>query len=252
MNYEDPMQRKRRRLILLSAAAVLLGVFVAAFLAVQNRQPVHTVSIRDIGQCSPRINGSVTAGLESDLYRYVKAGNDYNHLSTLPKYSAKLRAGSCTQKGSHTSIGVNGQDQAVKISSAIVDIPDAKQSWRITYNWIPRGESINTDLGTPQVECLPEKDLVYGTFQCDKLLSKLRYGTDKYDPILPYMPYSGAGFDLEYNPDTRQVTAIIYIPAKQRDNQVLLNNSKAIVPYWFEHRGLDINSYAVVYNIQYQ
>lgn len=252
MNYEYPVQRKRHRLILLSAAAVLLAVFAAAFLAVQNRQPAHTVSIRDVGQCSPRINGGVTAGLERDLYGYVKAANNYNHLATLTRYTAKLRSGSCTQKESQTSVGVNEKDQTVKTSSVTVDIPGAKQSWRITYGWILRGEKINTDLGTLQVECLPEKDLIYGTFQCNKVLSKLRYGTDKYDPILPYMPYNGAGFDLKYNPTTRQVTATIYIPFRERNNQTLLTNDKAIIPYWFKHRGLDINTYTVVYNIQYQ
>lgn len=214
-------------------------------------QPNGTVYITNLSSCTPNINKAVVDELFSSTYGLVTEANTYNRASTAPKYTASIRSGSCKQTSQNSSPGYDGNTQLVKTSSITLDIPEAKQSWKLSFDWVI-SEDINTDLGTIIPECLPPESLLYGDFNCYKILSLKEYGTDKYDPILQYMPYTGSGFDLSYAPEAKTVTAIIYIPTEEMNNQELIQNSKDIVPYWFEHRGLNIGSYTVIYKIIYQ
>jgi hypothetical protein len=237
------------RVILIAVALVVLLVF---FVLRTKPAPDKTVVISGMSQCSSGIDGGVVDHLGLTLYGYVRAANNYNHRATLPYYKAAVRQGSCQQKNHRTITGANGRDIEVSTSSAIVDIPDAKQSWGITYDWAKKGDADQTDLGALQPTCLSEDQLRYGSFGCSSVVSIVKYGTPYYDPILQYVPYDGSGFKLEYDPKTKHVTATMQIPAEEKGNTALIQNDEAIIPYWFEHRGLDISKYNVTYTIQYQ
>jgi hypothetical protein len=244
------MTNRRLKLLgLLAAGTVLLVVLFG----LQSRSaPQKTVIISGVGDCSSNIDPSIISKLGTTLYSYVVVGNDYKHRSSASTYRGAVRDGSCRQEHSNSTKGSNGAKLIVKTSSVIVDIPDAKQSWMFRYDWVKRGDAGKTDLGTLQPSCLTADELLYGDFGCDKVLSLVKYGTADYDPILQYIPYSGDGFSLDYSPPTRQVYATIIIPANQRGNTELIQNNEAIIPYWFEHRGLDINKYQISYNVVYQ
>ncbi len=182
--------------------------------------------------------------MEETIYSYIKQANDYNKKDTLPKYTSEIRKDSCKTKES-TVAGVKGK---LKSTTIILDVAEAKQSWKISYEWYT-GKAPATVVNGATAECVSKQEQIYGDFNCEKILSKATYGTDKYDSILQYMPYTGQGFDLAYDADTKTVTATITVPAKDINNAVLIQNNKNAVPLWFAHRKLDITKYTVNYTV---
>lgn len=245
---------KRKSLILLSIVVlVVVAVLLSAFRINSGETSANKiVTIEGIDQCSSGINKNTATTAGTTLYGYVTLANDQNGVTSLPSYTATVRKGSCQQKADHTVDDGSGNQQKVKTSSLIVDISQAKQSWKITYDWVADGADSLTDIGTITPECLASNNLIYGDFGCAKVLNIQKYGTANYDPILQYVPYPGDGFTLDYDSESREVAATILMPVDQKDNQELLQNNEAVVPYWFEHRGLDINKYKVIYAVVYQ
>lgn len=249
----DIEARRRKQLIAILAIIFLLlvgVVIVIAYIqAVNDKNKPNAVYIANLSACSPGMQKSIEDSLRTNMYDSIKAANDYNKKDTLKNYSASIREGSCKEETQE--ITEFGATTNLKITTAILDIPDAQQSWGITYNWLPNGKEVRVDLGdviTPY--CLEEKDLIYGTFNCEKVLSLVEHGTDKVDPILSYVPYSGSGFTIDYDPETKVVTATIQLRASEQDNQELITNLKKEVEYWFSSRNLTMSSYTVNYTYE--
>ncbi|MCA9327358.1 hypothetical protein KDA14_02400 [Candidatus Saccharibacteria bacterium] len=241
-----------RRYITLVGALLLVSIVGFVVYSMFSQKPEKNVVIIDgITDCSHNIKGAIVDGIQSDLYAAVKKANEYNKVDTAELYHGSIRSGTCKTAEPNTVPAVDDEEQTIQSSSAIVDIPDAKQSWQISYNWVFKNEAIRTDLGHLRYSCVADTELKYGDFKCVNIISLEQYGTDKYDPILPYMPYSGEGFDLVFDPETKHVTATFEESASQQDNQALAENDKAIIPYWFEKRGLDINKYTIEYKFVY-
>lgn len=243
---------KQIKVLIISGVGGLL--FIMAIIGIvtivnqiNDRNKKDAIYISNLSSCSQNMQKPLEESMRTNMYNQIKAANDYNKKETLPRYESVIRDGSCTETDL-TSNSINGKESKSKETVAILDIPEAQQSWKITYHWVKDGEPILTDLGTIVTPtCLAKEELVYGDFNCEKILSLAQYGTDKYDPILQYMPYEGKGFELTYNPDTREVNAVIVVRPSQKDNQELLKNLQGQVEYWFSYRKLDINSYNVKY-----
>lgn len=243
----------RKSLVLFCIGLVALAVLATVFSVLFGKASASKiVVIEGIEKCSSGIGQSVITSAGTTLYGFVVQANDYNKTSSLETYRAKVRPDSCQQDGSNDVQNANGDQQTVRTSSAIVDIAAAKQSWKITYDWVADNDSPGVDLGTITPTCLKSDELVYGDFGCSAVLNLQKYGTTNYDPILQYTPYSGDGFTLDYDPKTREVAVTILMPADQKNNSELLENNKAIIPYWFQHRNLDIHKYTVTYSVKYQ
>lgn len=242
---------KRNRTLILAGVIgftiLVIGVIVAAYInQLNDNSKSNAVYISNLDSCSKNMQKELKDSMRTNMYTTIKAANDYNKKETPPTYEAVIREGTC-EESSYTTSDM-GTQTSVKKTTAILDIPDAQQSWNIEYHWMPNGDPITTDLGeviTPS--CLEKDKLIYGEFNCEKVMTLRMYGTDKPDPILRYMPYAGKGFRLSYNPDTKAISAIIEVRASQKDNQKLINNLKGQVEYWFSYRQLDINNYTVTY-----
>lgn len=233
------MQKKQLLIILLIIG--LLTILIIAFF--QNKES-SKLTIIGLDKCSRNINKDVRKGMEETIYSYIKLANDYNKKDTLPAYKAEIRKNSCQTQQSD----VGGVKDKHKSTTIILDVPGAKQSWKISYDWYT-GKAPDTVINGAAAECVAKEELIYGDFNCEKIISKAEYGTDKYDPILQYMPYSGPAFDLTYNPDTKEVVAKIIVSAEDLNNAVLIQNDKNAVLYWFKHRKLDPNSYTITYQV---
>lgn len=247
-----PSTSRQRRLHPAAFVALFLLIAVLLFVVLRPKNPLpnNSVHITNLNDCTKGISQAVENEISTEIYTLVGFTNQYNKLDTPPKYSATIRDGTCKEVARGDVAGYTENTQLVKTTDIILDIPDAKQSWSLRFDWVS-DRKVEVDLGEIIPSCLPTELLRYGDFKCVNVLSLKRYGTDKYDPILPYMPYSGAGFDLAFDPEVKKVTATIYIPTKEQGNQELVENDKAIIPYWFEKRGLDINKYTIEYNIVY-
>lgn len=245
-------QSRRTKSIIIGSVAVFVIVIVAAIITAvvsntADRNRENSVYISNLESCSKNMQKGLQESMRTNMYTTIKSANEYNNKSSLPVYTATLREGSCEEEDIPALEG----DGTIKESKAIIDIPEAQQSWAITYHWLPNGEEITSDLGTiVKPSCLEKSQLIYGDFNCEKIISLAEYGTDKPDPILPYMPYTGGGFTLDYNPENREVEAIILLRKSQKDNKELVDNLKAQVEYWFSKRDLNIADYKVLYSTQ--
>lgn len=229
--------------------SVIIGIIsIVAFVNWQKDiNKTEAIYISNLDSCSNNMKESLQESMRTNMYDTIKMANDYNKQETLPRYEAVLREGTCAEKDISIS-GIDNQEADIKETTAILDIPEAKQSWDIVYHWVPNGTDVTTDLGTIITpRCLSEEKLIYGDFKCENIMSLREFGTDQYDPILQYMPYTGAGFTLEYTPDTKAVEATIVVRPSDKNNKTLQNNLKAQVVYWFSYRKLDITAYKVSY-----
>jgi len=243
--------KRVKNLIFITVVAIvaIIAVVVVVNLinAANDKNKKDAIYISNLSSCSSNMQKSLEDSMRANMYITIQSANEYNKKETLPRYESVIRDGSCTEKDISIG-GIDGKKADIKESVAILDIPEAKQSWTITYHWVENGTPITTDLGTIVIpSCVPKEKLIYGDFNCEKIMSLAEYGTDKYDAILQYMPYTGKGFDLSYNPDTKAVAAEIIVQPSQINNQELLTNLRGQVEYWFTHRKLDINSYTVTY-----
>lgn len=242
----------KQRLLLVSIL-VLTIVALLSYLAIKpDAAPTKSIRISGLSSCSKNIDQKVVDNLGVTLYGLVLTTNNYNKAKTLPNYDGQARSNSCEQRDAHTVVGDNGRKINVLTSSVIVDVPDPKQSWRITYDWLESGDASKIDFGILTPQCITSNELRYGNFNCTKAYNLYTYGTPDYDPILQYMPYTGEGFKLSYDPKNRSVLATINVPVSQKDNQELIQNNEAVVPYWFEYRKLDITKYNVAYTVSYE
>lgn len=225
------------------AGIVILLVAVGTLMTLFLRKPgENSVVISNLGSCAKNINPQVTANLNQQIYSYVKSANDYNQVASKASYKAVVREGSCRQVDTNTSA-----NNTVISSSAILDIPDAKQSWNIKWAWVPKSQTLATDIGSATAECLPANELIYGDFHCISVLSLLQYGTPYYDPILKYVPYSGDSFNIKYSPKNKAVTVTILVPQVWASDPAVAKNIESAVPQWFTQNGLVISNYTVSY-----
>jgi hypothetical protein len=238
-----------KRIIFFIVTFLLLIIVVISVLVLMqsNNKSTPQVQITNLDSCSENMKVSLEDLMNTTVYRYIEAANNHNNEETARDYSAEIREGSCQEDTIQTK-GTNGSFD-IKETTVILDIPDAKQSWEMIYHWQTENEERGTDLGTvATLNCLPIEKLKYGDFNCDSVVSLMKYGTAKSDPILQYMPYTGAGFNLTYNPDTREVAAEITLRGSQMNNEELKANLRTQVEYWFTKRNLDMTTYTVTYS----
>lgn len=240
----------RKKIIIISFLATI--TIVALIIAGNHRtQPSNIVYIKGLNECSKDLDSERLGAIGGDLYNYVALANTYNKIKSMPTYMANVIEGTCQKKMNAPVKGNDGSQVTVNTTTATVDIPGAKQSWLVTFDWVARDSNV-IDVGSLEASCPTSTNVTFRTFHCKEVLSLQKYGTPNYDPILEYMPYSGEGFDLSYSPDSRTVVVSINIPSAQRGNQELIDNTEAIIPYWFQKRNLDINKYTVTYRVLYQ
>ena len=235
------------KLLLPIILAMSLLVGVVLYIFYQNDDQLNTVAITNIQICSRNIDPATLNDLEKTVYGIVKVGNDYNKKQTAKHYEATIREKSCETKN-FTVKTSSGKKSDISNSTILIDIPKAEQSWIFSYDWFVKDSPVDTGINGATPKCPTKEQLKYGDFNCERILSLGAYDTDRVDPILQYMPYYGAGFRLEYNPDTKTVSVIILPPPGTKDVAAFTENTKAIIPYWFQKRGLDQSKYRVLYN----
>lgn len=238
---------KNRKFLIGLVIVTLFSVVLVITFVSRSAQQKNTVNITNLESCTKNINTEVKKSISKDLYAAIISANEYNKRHSSDTYTATVRQNSCKQVENETK-GYSGALQTVYTTTFTADIPGGKQSWKLTFDWVTNKDSIDTDLGHLKTECLPVSELKFGDFKCENIVTLRQYGTDKPDPILQYMPYTGAGFAMEYNADTKTVTVNFDPPTDIKDIPAFIQNTKEVMPYWFQKRGLDMSKYKVEYS----
>lgn len=232
----------RAKFILIVLSIFIILIAGVSFLANRGNTDEGRVTISNLGDCSPHINSVVASQISTTMYMFVERANDYNQRHNEAGYTGIFRDGSC-----HTE--TTNETKKIFRTTAILDIPEAKQSWDVGYSWTSAKGTPQIDLGTIEPTCLSASKLRYGDFKCQSVTSLIMYGTDKYDPILKYVPYNGDSFDLTYDPDTKTISAAVFVRPNDANNTVLIENVKSAVPIWIQQKGLNPSDYTIKYRV---
>ena len=176
MSDEERLIRNRKRVLLVSAIGfvvlVILSVFMAHFANINQK-----VFVKGLDDCLTELRPSDKEIVLKRLFTRVKDQNDTNGKGSENSYDAVVRDGSC-----RTEEAVD-DGQSYVAANFIMDIESLKYSFRIRYDYIPKNKEVNkksyADLGTVNVYCLDEKDMIYPDFGC----SKSPLSLEEPDPI---------------------------------------------------------------------
>lgn len=232
----------RTKLALVVLAVLVVLIASVSFLVSRSNINEGRVTISNLTDCSPGINEVVVSQISTTMYMFVERANDYNQRRNEAGYTGAFRDGSCRTE-------TTNETKNTFQTTAILDIPQAKQSWDVVYGWTSTKGNPQIDLGTIEPTCLPGSQLRYGDFKCQNVTSLIAYGTDKYDPILKYMPYSGESFNLAYDPESKTISVTVLVRPEEANNTALVNNVKAAVPQWIQQKGLNPSDYTIKYRV---
>jgi len=235
-------QGRKKILIAIAIWVILIVVIVIVAVVERSRVADDTVKITNLNDCSANIHHDMRDIIFQTVFAYVRAANDYNGQTTSASYRAEIRDGSCQQ----ISQGDNGFS-----TTAVVDIPEAQQSWRVQYFWITN----NTewfDLGDVVLSCLPETELIYGDFNCKSVPFVTRNQTD---PILAFLPYSQINYDIRLGATTDGKTNldvrifIYWFDLENSTKEAAIAKYKTEITNWIRSNNLDPDEYHIVYSV---
>lgn len=151
---------------------VIISVLMAHFANINQK-----VLVKDLDDCLAELRSSDKEIVLKRLFARVKDQNETNGKDSKSSYDAVVRDGSC-----RTEKAVD-DGQAFTAANFIMDIESLKYSFRIRYSYIPKNTEIKknsyADLGTVNVYCLDEKDMIYPDFGC----SNSKMAMEEPDPI---------------------------------------------------------------------
>lgn len=247
MNNENQPIDRRRLAIGIIVVFVLVCVFAVIFyFATRNSR---MVVITNIDSCAEKLPSSQKETVFAQIYPFIEAQNKINEVGNKNTYTGVIREGTCTTK--------EYEDNGLKSSNArfILDIEDAEQSYRVSFNWIKTGDvqSPEIDLGSANLNCLLEEDLIYGDFRCNSnpLIQAANSGTD---PILSIIPYFGNGYSLSPTLSSTSASGYSIILTFDPPEEVQLNGTienfkesrrKMMESYLRDH-DVDIDNYSII------
>lgn len=246
-NEESQILLKKRLAIGLVATFLIACIAIVIYCILTNNN--RKVIITNLDSCATDMPADDRDDLFRKLYDFVEAQNQTNSKSSQPHYDAVIRTDSCQNK----SYEYEGQKSYT--ATAILDIESAKQSYQISFNWVKSSEiSIeNIDLGSVQVSCLTQNELIYGDFNCDQNPLINSTGSDN-DPILAILPYFGDGFSLSPTLSADSASGYSIIITYDPPESVYLggtletfqNERKQMAENYLESQNIDISRYTFI------
>jgi len=236
-----------RKIFVAVAFWVILSVAVLAIAIIElNRVDDNTVKITNLDRCSTNIHKDIRKAIFDAVFFYVAAANDHNGRETSRYYRAEIRDGSCQQ---------TVQNDEVYNTTAIVDIPEAEQSWRIQYFWITNSV-IWVDLGDITLSCLSADELIFGDFDCRNIPFA---GRNTVDPILSFLPYSQINYDVRFGgftpEDITELNVMMFIywfDLLNSTKEAAIEKYKAEINEWIKSHDLDPNDYMITIHLHSQ
>lgn len=185
----NPRFTRRQVIIGAVAGAAVIGLILLFFFTRPAEESSSVrVTIGGLDSCSKNIDPMYADSLDL-VYNYIENSNEYNGWETADEYTSSIRAGTCSQE-QHLDQATNNNYYA---TTFIVDIPDAGQSYRVSYAWTAKGVRVDADLGYPVVSCLPLEELIYGDFHCSEMPFAKK---NHIEPVLSIIPYYSLFYEI--------------------------------------------------------
>ncbi|MDR2063558.1 MAG: hypothetical protein LBQ02_02080 [Candidatus Nomurabacteria bacterium] len=236
-NQKQLLRQKSILLILLAALAV--GLILFTFFKPHTNPYGNQITITNLTLAVPDLPQDRIDAISASLYNRVSS-----IAGELSNVSATVRDNSTENSFDST--------QNIHYGNFIVDIASTKHSFKIYFEWSDDSNNPNLSGYAVVISCLPENQLIYGTFPCQddpSTLDPIR------DPIVDYLPYMSVDFSIKLRiGEDNQLsldTDLFFVSWDYNENgqpkPSAITRQKKLVAEWFESHNLDINSYTINY-----
>ncbi len=227
MDQTNPIDKKRKIIIIVGLVIFLGFVGLIVFISLQNTTPRLKIDNIDYVQ---NLSDDVKNSLEIDLYRTVDDNTD----EKVPTSGALIRTNTATSDYNSTTKVYSG--------NFIVDIESLKQSYFIQFSWSKEKNNPNLSSTSNLVSCVRDKSLIiYPDFKCKDQFS-FSNDTDDADVYLNgYLPHiealsTGENFVLLDNGINK-----LMIQLDNCHNNTLVSEAISKTNEWLDSIGVDHN-----------
>ncbi|MFV0484708.1 MAG: hypothetical protein ACK5MU_00535 [Candidatus Saccharimonadales bacterium] len=244
---------KKRRVLVVGVGVVFLLAVAAVVANYFLTRHNDMVVIDNIDTCAERLPGSRKDAVFRNLYSYVEKQNEVNGVETARTYHAVVRSDSCkvTEYESDSYLNYNAK--------FIMDIEELGYSYRVNFSWVKSGDAKhpNLDLGSVNVNCLLDDDLIYGEFGCEKN-SLILTADSGGDAILALLPYFGDGYMLTPTLSSSSASGYTIILTFDPPSSVYMDGSydtfregrRAMMREFLKENDIDIDDYELAENFK--
>lgn len=227
----------KKNIIILSIILIVIIIISVIYTVKQNSSQVVIGNYDKFIKSLPQDR---KLAINSTLSNIIKSSSSDIKISTS---SATIREKSYTE--------VYNKSEKTYSSTFIVDIPDIKQSYKVLFIW-SKDSSVVLKGDDLIFSCLTKEQLIYGNFNCSKILNTPELNSD---PILQFLPYSTFNYTITVGPISNakmglNINIYLYL-SDTRDG----NGDKAIDQYkneainWIKLKNLNIDNYSINYII---
>lgn len=166
-------------------------------------------------------------GVTIAKYNYNKEG----------RYSGVIRSGSYQSTVDGNSIK----------RSFILDVEAEKKSWLIE---VTMKDENTIAINGIQSSCLPEKDLIYGSFSCENSRFDTKTEEEIKDPVLDSLPYSTPYYSISGITGTdgkNEIAVRIMINYNSERNRKVFKQYQDEVINWIKSKGVNPDSYTITW-----
>lgn len=228
---------------------IIIFTFYFIFRPIQS----NIINISNLNECGDNIHNTISQNITASAYNTVKLAHNFNNQPSLNHYSGLIREGSCS---------TTTEDNIGHTSMAILDIPDAKQSWQIEFFWIKNNQPTESlDFGAIKYTCITEDQMIYPDFNCDKIIAErdreINDNIINKDPIFNILPYSTLNYTIRFasvdekDKITLNITISISNVEYKEDPEKYVNLYKNSAIDYLKSRGFNPDNYSFNYIIQY-
>lgn len=251
-------ERSRVRIFVICCALVFIGFVVFVIYNYLHINYTEKVKVINIDKCASGIQKETKETVFANLYQYVLYQNELTDRITQPTYEGVVRSDTCFVKDN-----LNAKDRIVSTSvDFILDISELEYSYRVKFNYIKPGSdrSEYVDLGSTQVSCLRDEEMIYPGFKCDENELILGVNGSAIDwEIFSAAPYVGDGFTITYTLSPESVSGYSIVLKYTPPESVFKNGTldsylaerRKIAEDYLKSKGVNLDEYSIIESKKY-
>lgn len=251
-------ERRKIKIIVIVAAIGFLGLAIWIVLRWQYKDYSNMVIISNMDECATKVEWAMKKEVFSTLHQYIESQNGLNHHDTLSTYEGVIRQNTCILKDYKNEQG-KVVSTAVKF---ILDIEELQYSYQVQFDYIKPGSdrSEYVDLGSTQVSCLRDKEMIYPGFKCDENELILGVNGSAIDwEIFSAAPYVGDGFTITYTLSPESVSGYSIVLKYTPPESVFKNGTldsylaerRKIAEDYLKSKGVNLDEYSIIESKKY-
>jgi hypothetical protein len=238
---ETKQSNNRQKLILLALLAIIIIGLIFFLLPKPHTNPYgNQIPITNLKSVIPNLPQDRIDAISTSLYNRVSS----LYQDDLSDISAIVREDSAENNFD------SGQE--LHYGNFIVDIAAVKYSFKVYFEWADNPNNPNLSGYAVVINCLPENQLIYGTFPCQDDTST----TDPInDSITKHLPFMNTDFSIKLSVNDQNAISLVVelffvswdYDESGQPKPAAIARQKKLVADWFTSRNLDLHKYTINY-----